>query len=385
MVQETAVMDIGSSKITVLVGRRGVNNTICIVGTGESEYAGYEDGEWFQPDELINAVARAVSRAQTDSHVKIRHLYIGVPGQFTATQCKEVSMSLGRRRKVTDDDVDELYELGDTFDGDPNYKLINTQPIYFTLEDDRKLIQPVGMTASRLSGYISYILAERRFIQTFDRIMNELGIDSHEYVSSVLAESLFLFDDFVRDRYAVLIDVGYIVTDVVVARGDGILRQFSIPIGGGHITKDLRDDLDIRFSLAEKLKRKAVLNLEFGEDDTYEVSIKDRKKSFSARAVNDIVTVKINKIARTVNNCLMSCDLPSSTTYWLTGGGVSYITGARDYLSKRMDRRIDIAAPRLPQYNKPHLSSVLGLLDMVLDDEEEPTAKKGFFARLFGR
>ena len=50
-----------------------------------------------------------------------------------------------------------------------------------------------------------------------------------------------------------------------------------------------------------------------------------------------------------------------------------------------MDRRIDIAAPRLPQYNKPHLSSVLGLLDMVLDDEEEPTAKKGFFARLFGR
>ena len=212
-----------------------------------------------------------------------------------------------------------------------------------------------------------------------------LTIDSHEYVSSVLAESLFLFDDFVRDRYAVLIDVGYIVTDVVVARGDGILRQFSIPIGGGHITKDLRDDLDIRFSLAEKLKRKAVLNLEFGEDDTYEVSIKDRKKSFSARAVNDIVTVKINKIARTVNNCLMSCDLPSSTTYWLTGGGISYITGARDYLSKRMDRRIDIAAPRLPQYNKPHLSSVLGLLDMVLDDEEEPTAKKGFFARLFGR
>ena len=286
MVQETAVMDIGSSKITVLVGRRGVNNTICIVGTGESEYAGYEDGEWFQPDELINAVARAVSRAQTDSHVKIRHLYIGVPGQFTATQCKEVSMSLGRRRKVTDDDVDELYELGDTFDGDPNYKLINTQPIYFTLEDDRKLIQPVGMTASRLSGYISYILAERRFIQTFDRIMNELGIDSHEYVSSVLAESLFLFDDFVRDRYAVLMDVGYIVTDVVVARGDGILRQFSIPIGGGHITKDLRDDLDIRFSLAENLKRKAVLNLEFGEDDTYEVSIKDRKKSFSARRAN---------------------------------------------------------------------------------------------------
>ena len=99
-------MDIGSAKITVMVGTRGVNNTICVKGLGECEYAGYEDGEWYQPDELINAVERAISLAQTDAHTKIRHLYIGVPGQFTVTQCKEVTMSLNRRRRVTDADVD---------------------------------------------------------------------------------------------------------------------------------------------------------------------------------------------------------------------------------------------------------------------------------------
>ena len=60
------------------------------------------------------------------------------------------------------------------------------------------------------------------------------------------------------------------------------------------------------------------------------------------------------------------------------------MTGARDYLSKKLDRQVEIAKPKLPQYGKPHLSTVLGLMDMVLGTDEEPR-KKGLFARLFGR
>lgn len=383
--QETAVMDIGSSKITVMVGHRGVNNTICLLGTGESEYAGYEDGEWYQPDELVNAVERAISHAQSDSHTKIRHLYIGVPGQFTVTQCKNVTYALNRRRKITDEDVNELHNIGDTYSSDPNYLLVNSQPIYYTLGDDRMLIQPVGLTSNKLTGYISYILAEKTFINFFKQIMEELGIESYEFVSSVLAESLFLLDDMVRDRYAVLMDIGYIVTDVIVTRGDGLLKQFSIPMGGGHISKDLKDDLGIRYSLAEMLKRKIVLNLEFGENETYDLTVKQRKMSFPAKQVNEIVQARLSKLSRIVNNCLVSSSLPSTTTYYMTGGGISYMTGARDYLSKKLDKHIELAVPKLPQYNKPHLSSILGLMDMVLESKEEPIKRKGFWARLFGR
>ena len=384
MAQDVAIIDIGSAKITVMIGSRGVNNTICVKGTGEYEYAGYEDGEWYKPDELINAVDRAISLAQTDARTKIRHLYIGVPGQFTVTQCKEVTTALNRKRKVTDADVDELYAQGDTFADDPNYVLINSQPIFYTLDDDRKLIQPVGLTATKISGFISYILAEKKFTDTFDHIMAELGIESFDYVSSILAESLFLFEDYVRDGYVVFLDVGYIVSDLVVARGDGVLRQFSIPFGGGHITKELRDDLSIRFALAEQLKRKVILNLEFTDGDTYDITNKDRVTSFSARQVNDIVISKLSKLSRTVLNCLTSCDLPPSTSFYLTGGGISYMSGAKDYLSKKLNTHVEIAKPNLPQYNKPHLSTALGLMDMVLGSEE-PAQKKGFLARLFGR
>ena len=176
----------------------------------------------------------------------------------------------------------------------------------------------------------------------------------------------------------------YIVTDIVVARGDGIVRQFSFTLGGGHFTKDLRDDLSIRFQLAESLKRKVVLNLEFSDTDTYDVSIKERVKSFPARQVNDIIIARLSKLAKVINKCLSSCDLPQTTTYYLTGGGISYMTGVLDYLSKKTDRQFELAAPDLPQMNKPHLSSSLSLMDMVLGTLA-PERKKGFFARLLGK
>ena len=107
--------------------------------------------------------------------------------------------------------------------------------------------------------------------------------------------------------------------------------------------------------------------------------------SLSATQVNDVVIARMNKLAKTINKCLSSCDLPPSATYCLTGGGISYIPGAVDFLSKKTDRQFEIAAPDLPQMNKPHLSSALSLMDMVLGAESAPQRKKGLFAKLFGR
>ena len=384
MAQEAAILDIGSSRITAMIARRGVNNTITVLGKGECEYPGYEDGEFYRPEELVNVVFKAVSAAETDANMKIRHLYIGVPGQFSVTQCKDVTMSLGKRRKVTDEDVDKLLSMGAEFEGASDLELINSQPVYFTLGDDRKLIQPVGMTAQRLSGYVSYMLAEKKFTDLFTRVAADIGIASVDFVSALLAETLCLFDAVVRDRYAVLVDVGYTVTDIAVARGDGIVRQFSFSMGGAHLTEDLHEDLSIRYSLAETLKRKIVLNLEFSPDDTYDLPIKERIMSLPATQVNDVAYARMNKLAKTINKCLGSCDLPPTTTYGLTGGGISYITGAIDYLSKKTDRQFDIVAPDIPRLNKPHLSSSVSLMDMVLGSSV-PTKKKGFFAKLFER
>lgn len=385
--QDVAILDFGSGKITVLIGRRGVNNTICIVGMGECEYEGFFEGNFLAPEQLSYVVGRAITNAETNSRTQISHLYIGVPGEFTTCTCRDIVMSLGRKRAVTEDDVDALFERGNTFGGHPDYTLINMQPIYFTLDDERRLIQPVGLKSSKISSLVSYVLAENTFIDFVDQIMNDLGIESHEYVSSLLAETLFLFDDIKRDQYVVLIDCGYIATNVVVARGDGLLQQFNISLGGGNITGDLATYLNISFTQAEALKRKVILSLDVGESDVYEInSGRDEAIAFPADIVNEIVMERINTIASTIAKALNGCvyDFPDHIPYYLTGGGLAYLKGGRDYLSKMLGKTVEIIAPSLPQLNRPHLSSSMGLLDMVLGSLK-PAKKKSFLDKLFGR
>jgi cell division protein FtsA len=383
--QDIAVLDFGSGKIDVLIGERGVNNTICINGMGECDYAGFADGEWFEPDQLGYAIGHAINNAETNSRTKIKRLYVGVPGEFTTVVCRDVSISLTKKRKVTEADVDMLHEQGDVFRNNPDYTVINIGPVYYTLDDDRRLVQPVGMTSNKLGGHISYVLAENRFIHFVGKILEELGIESIEFVSSVLAEELLLFDDITRDQYVVLIDVGYITTSVAVGRGDGLLGLYNFSLGGGHITGDLAMAFGISFSQAESLKRKVVLSLNASDADVYEITDRDSRIPFPAKTVNEIVMERIKLIASTIEKCLSKCeyDYPDYIPYHLTGGGLSYLKGARDYLSKRLNKPVEIVSPSFPPFSRPHMSSGIGLMDMLLD--QQPQEKKGFFARLFGK
>lgn len=387
MAQDVAVLDFGSGKITVLIGQRGVNNSISISGMGECDYAGFSDGEWFEPEQLSYVIGHAIANAETNSNTKIKKLYIGVPGEFTSCVCRDVSTSLAKKRRVTDEDIDALHEQGNIYKDDLDFTLINSQPIYYTLDDDRRLIQPVGLMSTKINGFISYMLAENRFIDFIDAIMHDLGIESYDYVSSLLAESLFLFDEVKRDQFVVFIDSGYITTNVVLARGDGILAQYNFSLGGGHITGDLATYFQISFTHAEALKRKVILSLNAGPEDVYEIgSNKDDLRTFPADAVNQIVMARIKVIADTVTKCLNMCEYeyPEYIAYNLTGGGISYIRGAKDFLSKILERPVEVVAPSLPQFNRPHLSSSLGVLDMVLSNQPVEE-KKGFFSKIFAK
>lgn len=381
MAHETAILDFGSSKITVLIGERGVNDTINVKGFGASKYAGFGNGEWVKPEELGEAINKAITAAESNSGIKITHLYVGVPGEFTAVDCREVNVALPKRRKINDNDVLALMDAGDDFDQSVS-EVINIQPIYYNLDNDRRVLQPVGIISSKLGGVLSYITAEVRFTGFIRKLLADMGIASVEYVSSVLAESLLLFDETERDNTAVLIDVGYFTTNVAVIRGDGILSLGSFSLGGAHITGDLAEALGISFTDAENLKRKVVLSINASDNDIYEIGGDNGVKTLSASLVNEIVIHRVFVIGKMVEKCLEMCkyETPDYIPYSLTGGGISYIRGAKDVLSQKLGRNIEVVTPRLPQVNKPDMSSSWGLLDMAI--KNDVPVKMSFFEKI---
>ena len=370
---EVAVLDFGSSKISVLIGERGINNTFNIKGKGESEYAGFVDGEFLDEKELKTAVSLAISNAITNSGRKIRKLYVGVPAEFCYSELKESSQAYLSKKRVNDNDIYNLFDLVDDYrETSSTHTVINRSPIYFMLDDGRKVIDPNGMVTTKLTSQISFILANNTFINVLDEILLELGITNIEYSSNVLAESLYLLEPEVRDRYAIIVDCGYITTSVALIRGDGLLSLNAFSLGGGHITGDLSQVLNLKFEEAEKLKRKVVLSLDASDDDFYETIIEGVVTPISSKMVNEIVEDRIAMIAKTINKILNSIRVsyPDYIPIYLTGGGLSYLKGAKDFLSKAVGKNMEVIVPPVPQLNSPHYSSVLGLLDMALADEE---------------
>jgi len=371
MKETTAILDIGSSTVVALVGEHGANNTFRICGKGDISYAGFQNSEFLEPDSLKLVIGTAISNAEITSDSKVTDVYIGVPGEFCACVTKSVDLKFPKVKKITEFDVENIFRTGNTFENDPNYTLINKSVIYYEIDGAKRVIDPVSIKAKSVTGNISYILALKSFVKTIKSIFAELKINIKGFISANYAENMYLFEPSVRDKYALLVDVGYITTSVTLCRGNALLFLNSFSLGGGYITSDLSECLHISFTEAERLKHKITLGWKASQSDTYEIEGDEIIQTYSAKATNEIVEDRIEMICEYILKCLENCDydLPEFLPIHITGGGFNFIRGLKNVLAKKLQRQVVLISPNLPNVSRPDYSSEIGLLNLLLNHE----------------
>jgi cell division protein FtsA len=375
-----SVLDFGSSKISVMIGESGVNNTFNIRGTGEVEYAGFYNGEFVEPEKLYETIASCIVKAETNSGLKVQKLHIGVPAEFSYVATQNSSVAFSKRTKISNAEIADLFDVASREIRDEKSTIISRSPIYFLLDDNRKVIDPKGALSTRLSGQVCFVLADNKFIDTVDGIVKTMGLTEVEYISSALSESLYLLDPEKRDAGAILVDVGYLTTSVCYVKGDGLLDMGKFSLGGGHITADLCQVLQISFKEAESLKRKVVLSLLASDSDFYEVSTNGNITPISAKLTNEIVSSRLDMIIELINRCLVKMRGNNYVPVYLTGGGICFVKGGKDYISKGIGENVEILTSNVPQMNRPNYSSILGLLDIAL--KENKCEKTSLWAKI---
>lgn len=369
------IVDITSSKINVLTGTHGVNNTFLICGKGESEYSGFMDGDFLEPDKLELALGMALSNAEASSGKKIDSIFVGVPADFSFVKCVEVEETFKRKIFIGNKNIEDLNSRAIKDNLLQDKTIISCSPIWYILDDSRKIFNnPYGMKAGKIKAKLSLIYVENKFIKIFNAILGRLNIKTVEYISTPLAESQYLLSRFDRERKAIIIDSDYISTSVIEVYGKGLMALNSFPIGGGHITADLAETFNLSFSSAESLKNDIILSLNSRRVDNYEVSTEDEIVRVPISVANDTVLNRINMIGTLINKCLKQNqeeNLEINSVY-LTGSGLSYINGSREYLSKRLGKDVIILVPSMPSMAKPHFSSSLSVLYVALNEKNKP-------------
>ena len=369
MKESTAIIDIGSSTIVTLIGEHGVNDTFKILGKGEVSYAGFQNAEFLEPESLKYAIAQSISNAEITSETKVTSVYVGVPGEFSTCVTKSVNLTFPRAKRVSKFDIDNIFKTGDTFQDDKRYVVVNNTVVYYELDGMRRVIEPLDEKAKSITGFISYILAERQFVSHLKSVFKDLRIEISGFISSTLAECLYLFENSVRDRYVLMVDVGYITTTVALSRGNALLYLNSFSLGGGYITSDLSQCLKISFSEAERLKHKIVLGWNPKDCDTYEVEGEEVMQSFSAKATNEIAADRVEMICDYINKCLERCryDLPEFLPIYFVGGGFNFIQGIKTIISKKLKRKVEFVNTVKNREIRPYDASEEGLLNMILN------------------
>lgn len=367
--KQVAVIDVGSSKITAITGERGINKTFLVKGRFEYDYDGFAEKTFFDVLRLADALRSAINDVQSVCGTKIDVVYVGVPGEFTNVIVKESQVSFPDKRKIKEDDVDALFDSAFVVENN-DISVINRSAIVYELDDFRRLADPVGYSSEILKGKLSFILCNNYFIETVMPVLKSAGVDKVEFVSTALAEALYLIEPEVRDRIAIILDVGYISTNFTIIQGDGLLHQKSFPYGGGFITASLTEHFDVDFGIAEKLKRKVNLS-SFSPSGAYDLIDLDNGKYFSSEEAKGIILRSLDILCENISDALENSKyaVPDYVPIMLTGGGIAYLRGAKEYVSNRLGMDVRVLSPNVPLMNKPTESAILSLMDLALEQK----------------
>jgi cell division ATPase FtsA len=378
--KDIAVLDINSRVLGALVGVKKAQSVFEIKARASKEYSAFQDGEWLDAEDTVSAAKEVLTQAMRDASSRTKKIFIGVPAEFLALLCKDITVKLDRRRRVIDADVEYLLKKGDTFDV-TKYLTINSSAIYYSIDTSDKLYSDVrGITASQIEAKVSYMLCERSFVAMMDKLAQELGFKEIQYIATPWAESLALFEKEQRDGVFALIDVGFISSSVCIGRGEGLFELKSFSMGGGHIAADIYDVLGVPYALAEQAVALADLNLSYSDTDAI---VSDAEYSVLAADACEAVRSRIDIIADIVKDVLDEAgyQAPSYQPVYLTGEGICSIRGAAAYLSERLGLKVEIASPKLPGFAKPADSSAASLL--IVSDNLAKDTFRDFIKRSF--
>ena len=343
MKKSTAVLDFGTSKVLVLLAEETSYQRVTITSAGMAQYDGFMNGQWNSPYDVTDAIASAIETAEKQVNTQIKDIYVGVPGEFIQVYIMESKVTLhGADPKVTAEDVEQLQRQATEELAQPSGVIVHRSPAWFRVDGGQKTLEPVDQKGSTLEGMIGFVMAAQYFVNDVTARLKKLGINAAGFYSSSVGEALQLVPFEERDHTAILVDVGYLSTEVMAIEGDAVIWQTILPLGGAHITLDLSYGLERPFDLCERIKREyrfgsnvknTMIEVQ-GEDGTTE--------SFPGEKVAMIINARVDEILEAVEDAIEKSGirLGSWSNIYLTGGGLMAMDNARIYAANKLSHPV---------------------------------------------
>ncbi|MFL6540597.1 MAG: cell division protein FtsA [Chthoniobacterales bacterium] len=248
-------LEIGTSKICVVVGEGRPDGTIKILGVGQAPSRGVRKGEIVDFETAMKCVHEAVVDAETNSDVMIRSVYVGVSGAHIQSFNNRGSVALPEERdEIDEQDIEDVKLNAREVSIPQQNAFLHSIIQHYHVDGQDGVLNPIGMLGERLEADFHIIHGVRTRIQNTIRCVKELPLDVEDVVFNALASAQVVLTPHQKTLGALVIDIGGGTTDYILYVDGAVKQSGCLAVGGDHITNDISMGLRIPMTRAEKLK-----------------------------------------------------------------------------------------------------------------------------------
>ncbi len=394
-------IDVGTTKICVLVGELDRDGKLNIVGVGTCPSQGLRRGVVVNIEETVTSIAAALDRAERLSGKKITTAYVGIAGNHISSENSKGFVAISpSHRDIMQNDISRAIEVARAIAIPANREVIHVIPRGYVVDGQEGIKNPIGMSGFRLEVEAHIITGAVSSIHNLIKCVHKAGVEIEDLVLEPLASSEAVLADGETDLGVALVDIGGGTTDIAVFSDGAIWQTVVLPIGGNLITSDIAIGLRLPFGVAEELK------VTYGHCDPATIADDDMidLAQFMTGTIDlvprkllaEIIHARVEELFEMVHEEIKKSGydglLPAGI---VITGGTAELPGILDLAGQTLDLPARVASPLglyglADSISRPAYATAVGLLlwglrhtSLLIDEEEQESASSmGLLARL---
>ncbi len=344
-------LDVGTTKICVIVARVKDDNNIDILGIGKAPSFGLHRGIVVNPNKTTESIKEAIEEAELNSGVSIKSVSVGIAGHYI--RCIQSSSIIGINnsdRIIQEEDIVRLMDTAKILKLPSDTTIIDVIPQEYIIDGKDGIFEtPVGMFGVKLEARVNIITGLVSSIDDLSKCVTSCGVDIDDIVLEPIASSYSVLDETEKKVGVAMIDIGGGTSDIAVFKKGVLKYTAGIGIAGNLVTNDIVEALGISEEEAERIKREYGYSLvsEILNDEEITVqSIRDIPRKTSKSILARIIQARMQDIfelsAIEIQNSQIAKELHAGVV--ITGGG-SLTKGTKELAEKILGMEVNLGIP----------------------------------------
>jgi cell division protein FtsA len=364
-------IDVGTTKICVLISQPGPHNELEILGVGKAPSDGLRKGIVVDIAKTIHSIKKAVGEAEVMAGCKIESACIGISGSHVQSINSQGVVPI-KRSEVTQRDIDSVIASAQAVPIPEGQQILHVLPQYFVVDSQERISDPIGMHGVRLEAQVHIITGSISCVQNLIKCCQMAGINVTDIVLEQIASALAVLSPDERRLGAGMLDIGGGTSDLALYQNGSIFYTMVLPVAGNHFTNDVALGLRTTLDDAERIKKDYgfVSKVALEKDGYTQVESVEggATKHIMISELTAIVQPRAQELLSIINSTLNRYNLkPLIPAGMILTGGGSLLGGMQELATSIFGLPVRIGNPRivnriLESLDNPMFSTGYGLL-----------------------